>query len=468
MKVTSHTDLKTRTVLIGMAVSDRVVARLAPQWPKEGMFASRWANLLGSWCVKFHRRYGTAPNENLEGIFAKWADTADKDEVRLVGKFLESLDGEYRRLKKKLNPELVLDEATALFNEVRRRQTLQKAQGLLDAGKADEFDQVMKSYSTIEVAEDGMTDLFQDEALIRDVTGDRSQDVLFQMKGPLGKQFFRNAIERDGFIAFLGPEKRGKTYQMLELAYQAMRNRKRVAFFEVGDLTRRQIARRFAMRNLGLPKEEKEVKIPNKLELHKAERGVVVDVGHETKRLKAMTPDLAWEACQKVYRDRIKSDESYFKLGVYPTDSITADGVRGVCLRLADAGWPPDIVVIDYADILAAPPGYKESRDGINATWKAMSRLRQELHCCVVTATQANAASYAQDSLDMSNFSEDKRKFAHVTGMVGLNQSADEKANGVLRYNWLVLREEEFHVSRFCYLAGCLDVANPCVLSAML
>lgn len=467
MKVTTKTDHVTREVLIGMAVNDKVIARISPKWVKEGLFASQWANLIGSWCVKHHKKYGKAPNEALEGMYVSWSENADKDAAKMVGKFLESLDGEYRRLKKSVNSEYLVDQATALFTQVKRQSTLTKAQGFLDQGKGDEFDKLMAAYSKIEIEEDQLSDLFLDEALIREATSENGRDVLFQMKGPLGRTFFRQSIERDGFLAFLGPEKRGKTYQMLEMAYQAMRNRCRVAFFEVGDLTRKQISRRFAIRNLGLPKEAKTVRIPKSLELTKEGTKTVPVVAFDERDLKGLTPDAAWKACQKVMQDRIKSKESFFKLGVYPTDSITADGVRQVCLRLAESGWPPDIVFIDYADILAPPPGYRESRDAINSTWKTLSRLRQELHCCVVTATQANAASYQQDSLDMSNFSEDKRKFAHVTGMIGLNQSPDEKLDGLLRYNWLVLREEEFLVQRFCYLAGCLDIANPCLLSAM-
>lgn len=67
----------------------------------------------------------------------------------------------------------------------------------------------------------------------------------------------------------------------------------------------------------------------------------------------------------------------------------------------------------------------------------------------VITATQSDADSYDTDLLKLSNFSEDKRKYSHVTAMFGLNQDKDgrEKKLGVLRLNELVIREGEFSSS---------------------
>ena len=49
----------------------------------------------------------------------------------------------------------------------------------------------------------------------------------------------------------------------------------------------------------------------------------------------------------------------------------------------------------------------------------------------------------------MENFSEDKRKFGHVTAMWGLNQDryGREKSLGMMRINDLVKREGAFHES---------------------
>jgi hypothetical protein len=88
-----------------------------------------------------------------------------------------------------------------------------------------------------------------------------------------------------------------------------------------------------------------------------------------------------------------------------------------------------------------------EFRHRQDAIWKGLRGISQERHALMVTATQADANSYKQSKLNLSNFSEDKRKFGHVTAMWGLNQDPGgrEKQLGIMRINELVVREGLFN-----------------------
>jgi replicative DNA helicase len=130
------------------------------------------------------------------------------------------------------------------------------------------------------------------------------------------------------------------------------------------------------------------------------------------------------------------------------------------------SGWVPDIVVIDYADILAPPAGVADNREQINHAWKQMRSLSQEFHCLVVTATQSDAASYNQWILNRRNFTDDKRKLAHVTSMLGINQTEEEKEFGIFRYNFIASREQKYKETKCVYLASCLSIANIAVRSS--
>ena len=123
-------------------------------------------------------------------------------------------------------------------------------------------------------------------------------------------------------------------------------------------------------------------------------------------------------------------------------------------------GFIPDVIVIDYADILAPEDPRQQPRDQVNETWKALRRLSQERHCLVIAPTQANAASYDKWVQGMHNFSEDKRKLAHVTGMLGLNQTEEEKALHVMRLNWIVLRESPFNAQQCLWVGQCLEIGR--------
>jgi hypothetical protein len=66
------------------------------------------------------------------------------------------------------------------------------------------------------------------------------------------------------------------------------------------------------------------------------------------------------------------------------------------------------------------------TRHGENHKWKRARGLAQKFNALVVTPTQADGNSYDQESLTEKNYSEDKRKYSHVTGFLALNQTAED------------------------------------------
>jgi len=112
-------------------------------------------------------------------------------------------------------------------------------------------------------------------------------------------------------------------------------------------------------------------------------------------------------------------------------------------------GFVPDMIVVDYADLMTVQHRMYE-RHKQNQVWMSLRRISQERHCLLITATQADAASYERGLLRLSNFSEDKRKYAHVTAMYGLNQDPKgrEKQLGIMRINEMVVREDDFSNAR--------------------
>jgi hypothetical protein len=60
----------------------------------------------------------------------------------------------------------------------------------------------------------------------------------------------------------------------------------------------------------------------------------------------------------------------------------------------------------------------------------------------------------------MENFSNDKRKYAHVNGMLALNQNKRDKENQVMRLGWLVLREATFSMTRQLAVGTCFALSR--------
>jgi len=135
-----------------------------------------------------------------------------------------------------------------------------------------------------------------------------------------------------------------------------------------------------------------------------------------------------------------------FKLSSHANGTLSIKQIKALLdIWEKQDDFVPDVIVIDYADLLVAE-GRVEFRHQQNEIWKGMRNLSQERHCLVLTATQADANSYEQNRLKLKNFSEDKRKYAHVTACYGLNQDTKdrEKKIGIMRINEIVIREGDF------------------------
>jgi hypothetical protein len=460
MLVETHDGTTERRVLVGMIVHKEMLAKVVPKWEKGGLFSSRWSNLVGNWCVKYYLKYKKAPGRSIEGIFDSWAagESRDKNTTELVERFLTSLSEEYSaKGLRAINPDFLVDLAGDLFNKVRLTSLAEEIQGEIEAGDIKKaFDRVSK-YRQVEMGDGTGVNVLSDEAAMQSAFNDKKTPLVVYPDA-LGV-FFGDALERDAFVAFMGKEKVGKTWWLLDLAWRAMTQGRKVAFFEVGDMSQNQVMRRLMVRAARRPWKAQTLRYPTRLDPD--------DPPTVTHAEKTYSKPLDYNKAKKALLDLgVKlGDDSLFKLSTHANSTINVHGVESVLQTWARDSWIPDVIVIDYADILAPINGAAETRDQINATWKGLRALSQQLHCLVVTATQTDAASYRTETVDRSNFSEDKRKLAHVTAMVGINQNATEKDQGIQRLNWVVLRESEFHEDKCCHVAGCLPIGNPGMFS---
>lgn len=468
MKVTKHDGGEAKRILTAMIVDPVVVGRIAERWKPEGLFKVKWANLVGGWCVDFHNKYRAAPGQAIEGLFESWAARAtDDDTISLMDRFLANVSGEYEDLAEESNSDYMIDLAGDHFNGVAMERMADIVKGHIDRGDTAAATAAVAEWDKVELGAGAGIDVMNDEAAIREAFESKTEPLI-TYRGALG-DFFGDQLARDEFVAFTGATGRGKTWWLIDLAWQAVRQRKKVAFFEVGDMSQNQIMRRFMCRAAGHPLKPPRgqrwpcnLKIPTSIA--RDADCPVADVLHEDRQFDApLRWQAAWAACQKKMRRR---KHPLLRLSVHPNSSLPATGISSALDVWERAGWVPDVVVVDYADILAVPPGYAgDSREAINATWKQLRSLSQQRHILCATATQADAASYTANTISRSNFSDDRRKNDHVTAMCGINATEEEQAAGVFRLNWTKRREEEYIESRCVHVAGCLSLGRPAILS---
>lgn len=453
-----------RRILTAMATNDAVAGRVAAQWQSGGLFAGKWENLVGGWIVKYSKKYGRAPGREIESIFARWAaDSPDAATVELVESFLSVLSNEYESAAPD-STDYIVDIAAAHFNRVRMLNLADAIRGDVAEGADERAVERLTKWNRVELGVGAGVDVLRDRDALAAALADADEDLIVYDEGL--KYFFEGMLTRDAFVGLMAPMKRGKTFWQIDIAWRAMRQKRRVAFFEIGDMSQNQIMRRFAARAARRPlkptRADRPLLYPTYIETDS--HGKKATVTH--KKIEYPEPldyRTARDALKRVAGE-IGERDTKLRLSVHPTQSINVPGIANVLDGWERGGWVPDVVVIDYADLLA-PISQREPLHAIDETWGALRGLSQSRHILVVTATQANAQSFRAETLNETHFAGNKLKMAHVTGMIGISATSAEKSVGLSRVNWIVRREGEFDTDKVCHCAGCLAICAPAVKS---
>ena len=451
-------------IITSMITSNEFLGQVASTLDLD-LFTADHFKTIARWCKKYFERYHKAPVEYIETMYHAWVEKgkAKEETIEAVHDILEKISDDFEN-ENQINIPYLLDEASEYFS-LRKIEQLRDNLDLAVMEKDISIAQdTVNAFRTVGLGQSRGIDLFRDSEALTAAFSE-SQKPLFTVGNIAAQRFFQNAFARDNLIAILGPEKRGKTFWCCEFAIRALMNRKKVAMFQVGDLSQNQFIKRAAVRFAGMPMFKNQCgKIQIPIEMRKGKDNQL-RIKRKTKNVPKPINEKATIIAMEKFRKRygLSKDGAYYMTSIHPNSSINVAGITSILEKWEfENDFIPDVIIIDYADILADEPsiGGYDKRDKINETWKALRRLSQEKHCLVIAPTQADASSYNLETLTASNFSEDKRKLSHVTGMLGLNQTNDEKQAGVMRLNWIVLREAPYSTSRCLYVGQCLELAR--------
>ena len=436
-----------KQILTAMIMSKAFLAQSAAVIDLD-LFEGDHVKIIGKWCLDYLSEYGKAPESDIEGIYHGWAESQEEPDATTdsVHDFLGALSEEYDTAGD-INVPYLLDSLAQFLTRKRLSRTKDALEYSLHRGDQEVAEKALLAYRATTIGEGAGIDPLNNEEAWTAAFAEPAQPLI-EFPGDAGR-FLNQALTRDALVGIQAPEKKGKTWWCIEFVLRALRNRKRVAFFQVGDLSQNQLLLRLGTRLACRPGRKDlcgDIMTPRKITAPEDRDGQARIKGVSKDYPKPITAQACIKAVQRFLRSNgMEKGTPYLKVGIHANTSINVKGIDGVLEGWeAHDGFIPDVIVIDYADILAPEDNGKQARDQVNDTWKALRRLSQERHALVIAPTQADADSYDTDTQSMKNFSEDKRKFAHVTGMLGLNQTDNEKAIQVMRLNWLVLRESPF------------------------
>ena len=149
---------------------------------------------------------------------------------------------------------------------------------------------------------------------------------------------------------------------------------------------------------------------------------------------------------------------SYFSRN-FPKGALTCANIAGTLEKMAMNGTPIDVLVIDYADILAPSKSkYQDNRFAVSEIWGDLRTISQTYETAVITATQADAEAYNNDQ-HQGSFSESKTKNAYITASIAIDKAPVD--DNVFKLTYLFRRNGD--TSRSVYCGSDLATSRPAV-----
>ncbi len=473
-----------RMFLTGIIVSDDFLFKVKPIYNSRHM-SSKWTRTIASWCFDYYEEFHKAPLQSIQDIFDCEHTKLDKEDATTIKGYLKTLSDEFER-NDLFNVQYALKQAQFFFQKKSMEKLTEEVSELIESGDTEQAISALEEFVAPSIDKEQLsTDILTDKSVLKRAF-QQMEDPLIQFTGALG-DFANELFTRKQFISILAPEKRGKTWWLNEIALQALKCRCKVGYFNCGDMDNEEQSVRFSIRISGKNANSKycgKFLVPTLdcvsnqddtciLAKRKADCGVIMETPEgkvtmdyedapldylpctECKRSKGfkgaywmkevtVKKPLTWKEAFSINKKFVKhlGTKNRFKMESYSNGTFSPKDLRDRLLAwIREDGFLPDVIIVDYADIMKGVG--KEFRHSENDKWKALRSICQDFNVLLIVATQSDAKSYSAEVIQESNFSEDKRKFSHVTGMITLNQNELEEEIGIMRLGKLMVRHGE-------------------------
>lgn len=117
----------------------------------------------------------------------------------------------------------------------------------------------------------------------------------------------------------------------------------------------------------------------------------------------------------------------------YPTGSASINTLRNHIEKLGLKGFKPNLILIDYADIMRSTRSYDSLRHELKLIYEELRNMAMELNCPIWTASQSNKDGSNSDVVGLENMSESYGKAMVADVVVSVSRKPEEKATGAAR-----------------------------------
>jgi len=114
----------------------------------------------------------------------------------------------------------------------------------------------------------------------------------------------------------------------------------------------------------------------------------------------------------------------------YPTGTATVQTLRSHIEKLSLKGFIPQVLIIDYADIMRSSRQYDSMRHELKKVYEDLRNLAMEKNMPIWTASQSNRDSANSDIVGLENMSESYGKAQVADVVISISRKPAEKSEG--------------------------------------
>jgi len=415
-----------KTFLGQLITNTEILKRVFPVLDPE-LMSNEYSRILTRWIRDYYAETERAPGKDIESIYIKNRSLIrDKDIRKNVSTMLKRLAKNWKMYNTS-NPEYNAKVITEHFRMQSLVRLSEKIQDSVDMGDFSEAESTIAGYNRIEIVGSQAVDLFKDSHIISDAFNDHTEVVL-RLPGKLGEAL--GPFNRGELTGIVAPTKGGKSWFKLFCAQRTALNELKVIIFNF-EITQRMYLRRAWQGHLGSHRNGGVIEMPY-LE------------GNEIKyRDRTLpTPNYSRMAILKEQKKmKTMLNGGGLKIVTIPRGKATLTKMEQELSYQEKEGFLPDLIIVDYADILRSGRKFDREQKEENFVWEALAGMAVERNAHIMTSTQGNRKSFDGQKYGIEGLGGFYDKLSHAGKIFGIVVGAEERAHGLSRIQYWYERD---------------------------
>ena len=141
----------------------------------------------------------------------------------------------------------------------------------------------------------------------------------------------------------------------------------------------------------------------------------------------------------KFYQDdvekKLQSLDGYLLIKYYPTRTASVQTLSAHLKQMELQDKMPDMVIVDYADILKPMGNFQERRHQLGNIYEDLRGMAGEFDVPIWTASQANRSALEEDVIDASKVAEDYSKVMTADFVMSMSRKVEDKIANTGRFH---------------------------------